>query len=158
VLQLYGDAETLTLSQLTGGVYLSAVVLLQPLILAFAYTFAQDNPSTNVSIYIITFPAKYLPLALLGITLIMDGQYAALHQATGLIAAHLYDFLTRIWPTFGGGTNYIVTPEFVKRWFGGSATPQRRGYGTAFPAPQAAPQNNDGWSNSRGPGRRLGGD
>jgi len=145
----------LTPSQLTCGFYLGGHLFLHPLILAFAYTFSQDNPNANVSIFILTFPAKYLPAALLALTLVMDGPYAALLEVTGLIAAHLYDFLTRIWPTFGGGTNYIFTPDFVKRWFGGNV-PQRRSYGTAFPAAESGPRNDDGWSNSRGPGRRLG--
>ena len=92
---------------------------LQPLILAYAYTFSQDNPHSNVTIYILTFPAKYLPYALIALTFIMDGPVAAYQQGGGLLAAHAYDFLTRIWPTFGGGSNWLKTPEFVKRWFAG---------------------------------------
>jgi Derlin-2/3 len=147
-------------SKLTSGFYLGDALLLQPLILAFAYTFAQENPNANVSMYIITFPAKYLPFALLFITLVMASPTAAMHQATGLIAAHLYDFLTRIWPTFGGGTNYIITPNFVKNWFiePGPPRPQARSYGTAYEPGQRAPPGNTSWSHQRGPGRRLGGD
>ena len=148
--------------KLTSGFYLGDAFLIQPLILAFAYTFAQENPNANVSMYIITFPAKYLPFALLFVTLVMerDGATAAMHQATGLIAAHLYDFLTRIWPTFGGGTNYIITPNFVKSWFiePGPPRPQPRDYGTAYEPGQRAPPGNTSWSHQRGPGRRLGGE
>jgi Derlin-2/3 len=111
-----------------------------------------------VTIYILTFPAKYLPFALIALTFIMDGPGAAKQQLAGLLAAHAYDFLTRIWPTFGGGTNYIQVPNFVKRWFIGSGapTPQTRSYGTAFNPRQEAPPANGSWSNTRGPGRRLG--
>jgi Derlin-2/3 len=89
-------------------------------------------------------------------------------QATGLLAAHLYDFLTRIWPTFGGGRNYIFTPQIVKKWFGARpGTVQNRGFGTAIQggrrAGDAASARAAGSStgfggawNSRGPGRRLG--
>ena len=147
--------------KLTSGFYLGAALLIQPLILAFAYTFAQENPNANVSMYIITFPAKYLPFALLFVTYLMDNSPAAvMHQATGLIAAHLYDFLTRIWPTFGGGTNYIITPNFVKSWFiePGPPRPQPRDYGTAYEPGQRAPPGNTSWNHQRGPGRRLGGE
>ena len=133
-------------------------MLLPCLILALAYTFSQDNPNANVTIFILTFPAKYLPYALFFITLVSTGPDQAKVQLSGLIAAHLYDFLTRIWPTFGGGSNWLPTPIFVKRWFTPVGTRvQERSYGTAVPARQDVPSNNN-WSNQRGPGRRLGGD
>lgn len=146
--------------KLTSGFYLGDALLLEPLILAFAYTFAQENPNANVSMYFITFPAKYLPFALLFLTLVLASPTAAMHQATGLIAAHLYDFLTRIWPTFGGGTNYITTPNIVKNWFiePGPSRPQPRGYGTVYEPGQRATADNSSWSHQRGPGRRLGGE
>ncbi|KIW09537.1 uncharacterized protein PV09_00410 [Verruconis gallopava] len=142
------------------GKFLGGVFFLQPLILAYAYTFSQDNPHSNVTIYILTFPAKYLPYALIALTFVMDGPHAAKFQLGGLLAAHAYDFLTRIWPTFGGGSNWLKTPDFVKRWFIGSGrpTPQTRSYGTAFqPRQQAPASSGSSWSNTRGPGRRLGG-
>ncbi|KAK3060616.1 hypothetical protein LTS18_008137, partial [Coniosporium uncinatum] len=146
---------------LAGG-YFGGYTFLDALILSVAYTFAQDNPLTNVTVFILTFSAKYLPYALLLLTFIMHGPPAAMEQGTGLLAAHLYDFLTRIWPTFGGGRNYTKIPEFVKRWFAqnGSAAPQARSHGTAFDNRRAAPASGsasaNAWSNQRGPGRRLG--
>jgi Derlin-2/3 len=92
-------------------------------------------------------------------------------QVTGLIAAHLYDFLTRIWPTFGGGRNYIFTPQIVKRMFtAGAGTVENRGYGhvvqgrgratgSGAGAPDTGSGRSTGVSNawgSVGPGRRLG--
>ena len=98
-------------------------------------------------------------------TFIIDGQNAALGQLTGLIAAHLYDFLTRIWPTFGGGKNYIFTPQVVKRWFGASpGSVQNRGYGHAVQGrgretgsnePSTGRSTGASFGNM-GPGRRLG--
>jgi len=149
-------AFIMTFISLFAGYLQGGVLLLQPMILALAYTFSQDNPNTNVTIFVITFAAKYLPYALLLMSLVMAGPGAAKLQITGLLAAHLYDFLTRIWPTFGGGSNWLQTPLFVKRWFMPAGTQtQTRGYGTAFNARQDVPPSHN-WSNQRGPGRRLG--
>ena len=96
----------------------------------------------------------------------MDGPNAAKIQCSGIVAAHLYDFLTRLYPTFGGGKNYIRTPYVFKRWFGGE-TPgvEAKKYGTAYrPAVSASGQGRstgsslaNAWS-TRGQGHRLGGD
>lgn len=140
---------------------------LSALSLAYAYTFAQDNPTRQVNFFIVNFDAKFLPFALLFMTFIIDGQNAALTQVFGLIAAHLYDFLTRIWPTFGGGRNYIFTPQIVKRWFGATpGTVQNRGYGHAVQGrgrETGSNQPSTGRSTGTnfggmGPGRRLGGE
>jgi Derlin-2/3 len=98
---------------------------------------------------------------MLFMTFVIDGPGQAKTQLAGLIAAHLYDFLTRIWPTFGGGRNYIFTPRVVKRWFGGGVgVPQDRGYGYAVPGRSAgddssARSTGSAWG-AAGPGRRLG--
>ncbi|KAG7008050.1 25S rRNA (uridine-N(3))-methyltransferase [Physcia stellaris] len=102
---------------LAGGI-LGGYIFTGALILAFAYTYSQDNKGKKVSFFVITFNVIWLPWAMLLMTFIMGGPYAALHQAAGIPAAHLYDFVTRIYPTFGGGRNYIFTPAIVKRWFG----------------------------------------
>lgn len=156
----------------TAGCLLNTYTFLPALSLAYAYTFAQDNPTRSVQFFIINFEAKYLPFAMLFLTFVTDGPDAAATQLPGLIAAHLYDFLTRIWPTFGGGTNYIRTPQIVKNWF--TPTPggiQNRGYGhvvdgrgrtAGAPGSGAQPSTgrttgaNTSWS-GMGPGRRLGG-
>lgn len=92
------------------------------------------------------------------------------NQATGLIAAHAYDFLTRIWPRFGGGRNWIewATPRAMWRSFSDGRTGQDRvatsmGAGTAFRAPASAAEAGGGTTYSsgstwgaRGQGRRLG--
>ena len=108
----------------------------------------------------------WLPWAMLILTLVTASPEAALTQFMGLVAAHLYDFLTRLYPAFGGGKNYIKTPYLFKRWFG-AETPaiQVRGYGTAFrPATTTPGQGRstgsafaNAWS-TRGQGQRLGGD
>jgi len=158
---------------LLGGIYLQGILLLSPLTLALAYTYAQENPNRQLSYFIVTFSAKWLPYAMLAMTFVMSSPQEALLQATGLVGAHAYDFVTRIWPEYGGGRRYLVTPPVVQRWFakpGGTA--QARSFGTAFsdrPAnvQQQQPASGGGWAsgfsgggtwNARGQGRRLGGD
>jgi len=150
------------------GSLFTTYTFLPALSLAYAYTFAQDNPTRQVSFFIVTFDSKYLPFALLFMTFIIDGPDTALAQLSGLLAAHLYDFLTRIWPTFGGGRNYIFTPQIVRRWFTPAAGIENRGFGhvvqgraRADGAGAGAAGRSTGVSNrwsSAGPGRRLGGD
>lgn len=150
---------------------MGAGFFLQSLILALATTAAQENPEQRLTYFIITFAMKWLPLAMLLMTFAVEGIESAKLQATGLIAAHAYDFLARVWPEHGGGRKLIQTPEFVARLF---ATPpgtaQARAYGTAFPGndsnqrPSAGTNSSGaGWSSgsswgSRGAGRRLGGE
>lgn len=151
---------------------------MQPLTLALAYLYAQENPESQMTFYFVTFRIKFLPYLMLAMTMVMDSPMAAGFQATGLVAAHLYDFLTRVYPTFGRGSNPISTPAWLTKLFdvapGASAN---RAYGQAFQArPSAArAQANPGatsagasgansWTSSfsnnvwgnRGPGRRLG--
>lgn len=143
------------------GYILGAYKFLDALIMAITYTYAQDNATRMVTFFVVTIQAKYLPYLLLLVTFVMGGPGAAMHQGTGLLAAHLYDFLTRIWPTFGGGSNPVKVPRIVKEYFGGGGVrpaPAQRGYGVAFGAPGEARATGSSWSSSRGPGRRLGGD
>ncbi|EUC42690.1 hypothetical protein COCMIDRAFT_102859 [Bipolaris oryzae ATCC 44560] len=156
----------------TAGCLLGSYTFLPALSLAYAYTFGQDNPTRSVQFFILNFDAKFLPFAMLFLTFVIDGPETAASQLTGLLAAHLYDFLTRIWPTFGGGTNYIRTPQMVRSWFSATAgSVQDRGYGHAVQgrgraagAPGSGAQPTTGrttgantpWS-GMGPGRRLGG-
>ncbi|KAL8863406.1 MAG: hypothetical protein Q9178_000087 [Gyalolechia marmorata] len=73
------------------------------MILALAYTYSQDNRRRKVNFFIIQLEAKWLPWAMLLATLVLAGPNAMVYQGTGILAAHLYDFLTRLYPTFGGG-------------------------------------------------------
>lgn len=137
------------------------------MILALAYTYSQDNRRKKVNFFIIQLDAKWLPWAMLLAALVLGGPYGMMYQGTGIIAAHLYDFLTRLYPTFGGGRNYIQTPKVLTRWFGGEVQwSQHKGFGTSFaPQAQQAPRPSSGFStafsspwSSRGQGRRLGGE
>ncbi|OOF92259.1 hypothetical protein ASPCADRAFT_153828 [Aspergillus carbonarius ITEM 5010] len=149
----------------TAGCLLNSVTFTSALILAFVYTYSQDNRGKKASFFIVEIPVEFLPWAMLTLTLVISGWPTALSDGMGIVAAHLYDFLTRIYPTFGGGKNYLVTPAFVRRFFA-AHTPRRdaRAFGTAFYATNQAQNSSGGWTSSfqspwnrRGPGRRLGG-
>ena len=137
------------------------------LILAFAYTFAQDNRGSKAKFFVVQIPIEGLPWAMLGLTMVLSGWPSALQDSMGIVAAHMYDFLTRIYPIFGGGRNYIVTPGFVRRFFSSYAPREgNRSYGTAYQPgrPSTGSSTSGGWTSSfqstwsgRGPGRRLGG-
>jgi Derlin-2/3 len=143
------------------------MVFTSALVLAFAYTATQDERGQKATFIVITIPAQFIPYAMLLMTLIMEGPNSAKIQATGLVAAHLHDFLTRLWPTFGGGRNLVPTPAFVTRmWQTTQASVTHKDYGTAFaPAQRAAAASGsstggvlpESWR-SRGSGHRLGGD
>ena len=155
------------MEQVSGGGFLGAMILTQALMLAFIYTYAQDNRGKKAHFIILQVPVELLPWAMLTLTLIMGGPQAALQQATGVFAAHLYDFSTRLYPTFQGGRNYIQTPNAIKRYFGANtSTHINRAYGSSFRPAQNVPQpQSRGWTSGfsgswggRGAGRRLGSD
>ncbi|POS83189.1 hypothetical protein EPUL_004912 [Erysiphe pulchra] len=147
----------------TGG-----VIFTSALVLALAYTSSQDDRGQKASFYFITIPAVWVPYAMLLMNIVMAGPDSAKIQATGFIAAHLHDFLTRLWPTFGGGRNLIPTPKFLQRlWDLKPGTSTQKSYGSMFApkvrrnmestsrsSPDALPKS---WQN-RGSGHRLGGD
>lgn len=136
--------------------------------LALAYTSSQDDRGQKASFFIITIPALWVPYAMLLVNIIMAGPETAFVQLTGLIAAHLHDFVTRLWPAFGGGANLVPTPSLVRRlWESGKSSETRRPYGTVIAAKtrgyntSTSGSSNDvlpkSWQ-SRGSGYRLGGD
>jgi len=149
--------------------FFGGYTFISALFLAFAYTSSQDNRGSKASFFVVTIPIEWLPYAMLLITLVMGGLNAAAIQSTGLIAAHLYDFLTRIYPTFGGGRNFLQTPAWIRSIFSSTeANVNNRTYGTAFTPAQRAPTQAsssgsaagvlpESWR-SRGSGHRLGGD
>ncbi|KAF2755949.1 DER1-domain-containing protein [Pseudovirgaria hyperparasitica] len=163
-----GDFFTYTLFVMTSivvacGLGLGGFFFMSALTLAFAYTYSQDNPNVQIQFFIINFPAKYLPLAMLLMSFIMEGPTVCLEQSTGIFAAHLYDFFTRIWPAFGGGSRepWIKTPRLIAQAFGADHVgPRPRAYGTAFAPPGDVDEPNAGRTTgaswNRGPGRRLG--
>ncbi|EEY14092.1 conserved hypothetical protein [Verticillium alfalfae VaMs.102] len=116
----------------------------------------------------ITIPAQLMPFAMMLMSLLFPGgAMTFLMQLIGFFAAHLFDFLTRIYPTFTGGRNLLPTPGFLSRFV---ETPRilERNFGTAIRPRAAEPSTGrttgaatgggplpEAWR-TRGPGRRLG--
>ncbi len=137
---------------------------LQGLILALTYTATQDQRGVKTNFFFVTIPAQLVPYAMMLVSLLMAGPESLKLQLCGLFAAHLHDFLTRIWPEFGGGRNLLPTPAFLSRLVTGGERIIQRSYGTAFQAADTANSTGadrgplpDSWR-ARGRGQRLGGD
>lgn len=132
---------------------------LQALLIAMCKTATQDQRGQNAHFYIITIPAQMMPYCLLLVQLLFpNGWLMFLIGITGIVAAHMHDFLTRVYPEFGGGPNLLPTPWFISYLmetprlrntvYGSATVPSRAGQPRAGPLP-------DSWR-SAGPGRRLG--
>lgn len=151
----------LTIDHLVGfhfGFYIRA------LILSMCYTVTQDQRGMKVNYFFLTIPAQYMPLCMIFVSLLMPGgYYDALLELEGLVAAHLFDFLNRIWPEFGGGPRILATPEWLVKIV---RTPRfiERGFGTAIRPNEPASGSSSGVSRgllpdswrTRGSGHRLG--
>lgn len=153
----------LTRTQVLAQYFLGEIFFLPALILAMAYTATQDARGQKAGFFFFTVPAQLIPVCMMAATLLMAGPGQMLLQLTGLVAAHMHDFLTRIWPEFGGGRNWIPTPSFFSRLV---TTPRvlQRDYGTGIRATQSTGSGTgsqgsgllpDSWRN-RGTGHRLG--
>jgi Derlin-2/3 len=152
----------LTVNQLLNRAFLGGAFFLQALIIAMAYTVTQDQRGLKSNFFFFTVPAQTVPYCMLiGSVLMNPG--VVMQQITGIIAAHLHDFLYRLWPEFGGGPNILATPSLVSYLV---QTPMvfQRHYGTAVRPTDAAGSSTgasegsvlpDSWK-TRGAGHRLG--
>jgi Derlin-2/3 len=137
------------------------------MMVAIAYTFAQENRGQTIQFFIIPLEVKFLPYVMLFITLVQGGPGMALEEAMAIPAAHLYEFLTVYWPRYGGGRNLLPTPAILERMFEkfqGARQFNAKDHGTAVPATAARSNNTSATSSGvsnplsfQGRGRRLGG-
>ncbi|CZR60115.1 related to F-LANa protein [Phialocephala subalpina] len=136
----------------------SGHALASSLAMSFITTSVRDSWGQPITLIVLKMPAQYLPYAILFLTLIICSPQAAFIQATGLVAAHLYDLLTGLYPSSGIKRNLIVTPGWVKKMFGTQSVVERP-YGTVSTgvAGQAAWGLDLSWQKF-GPGRTLGGE
>jgi len=138
---------------------------LQALIIAMCYTVTQDQRGQKATYFFFTVPAQALPYCLLISSLLMGGPLWL--EVSGIVAAHLHDFLFRLWPEFGGGPNLLATPNWVS-WLVQTPRILQRDYGTAVrPTASAGASAGhstgastgsvlpDSWK-TRGAGQRLG--
>lgn len=122
----------------------------RPLIVALAYTSAQDNVEKQVMFYVIKVKAAFIPLIMLLMALIVGGQPAFLFSGTGYIAAHLYMFFDVLYPSIPGGRRFwfVQTPSIFHLLFpttyNGKSGPNDRfqqttGFGTVVRPRMAGP-------------------
>ena len=137
---------------------------LPALLIAMAYTVTQDQVGMQANFYFVTIPAQLTPYLMMAISLLFPGGvYMMFFQMEGLVAAHMYRFLTKIWPEIGGGKDLIPTPRFMTTLWGimsgtrpvtGRAAPASGGSSGSSTGVNRGPLP-DSWR-SRGPGHRLG--
>jgi Derlin-2/3 len=136
--------------------------------MALCYTATQDQRGTRAGFFFFTVPAQTIPYCMIAMSFLMRPWIIPM-QISGIVAAHLHDFLWRIWPEFGGGPRLLATPKFVS-YLVQTPAALNRGYGTAFrpgagsgtgtgrtTAASTGSVLPDSWR-TRGTGRRLGGD
>ncbi|KAL2111220.1 hypothetical protein VUR80DRAFT_159 [Thermomyces stellatus] len=137
-------------------------------LIALCYTSHQDQRGQKAMIWFFTVPAQLVPYCMILMSFLSSGGATSIPlQIGGLLVAHLYDFLTRLWPEFGGGRNLLPTPRFLThlvnagpllrgraRAGSGASRPvgASTGRSTGFNTGDVLPES---WK-SRGPGRRLG--
>ncbi|RBR17707.1 uncharacterized protein FIESC28_06403 [Fusarium coffeatum] len=144
---------------------LNSMFYMNGLILAMTYTVTQDQRGQKAQYFVLTIPAQALPICMIVVGALMAGPYKALVEVEGLVAAHLYDFLSRLWPEFGNGPQLLRIPAWLERLV---QTPRvlQRGFGTAVRPGNAASTGSssgvdkggplpDSWR-TRGRGQRLG--
>ncbi|KAI0525372.1 Der1-like family protein [Xylaria bambusicola] len=143
---------------LVNQLFTGAVLYLHGLLIAICYTATQDQRGMQAHFYVVTVPAQLMPWCMLLAQLLFAGWGSFLLGLTGIFAAHLHDFLTRIYPEFGHGVNLIPTPGFIS-WILATPRMTNMGYGTSI-TPRSGSSGRggplpDSWR-SKGPGRRLG--
>ncbi|KAM3455509.1 hypothetical protein MY5147_007900 [Beauveria neobassiana] len=93
--------------------------LTRGLIVALTYTATQQQQGLQVNYMFVPLPAPLMPYAMIGISLLFPGGIQDFFLGLyGLVAAHMWEFLTRIYPQLGGGPNLLQTPQFMTRLVG----------------------------------------
>ena len=143
------------------------MVYLRALLLAMSYTVTQGQRGMTASFYFINIPAQLTPYAMIAVNLLFPGGVASMIlQLEGLVAAHLFEFLTVIWPQYGGTGNSLLPtpPVLVKLVDAISGVTERVGAATQGRAADSSAGRStgsdsgplpDSWR-TRGRGQRLG--
>jgi Derlin-2/3 len=81
------------------------------LVFMLLYLWSREFPNANISLYgLVTLKAFYLPWAMLALDVIFGSPI--MPDLLGIIAGHLYYFLTVLHP-LATGKNYLKTPKWV---------------------------------------------
>lgn len=85
----------------------------QALVFMLLYLWSKNSPSTQVSFFgVIKFQSLYLPFALFFIDVLQGAN--PMHGIRGILAGHMYYFLTEIYPSTSG-RHLISTPLWLSR-------------------------------------------
>ncbi|KAF3442949.1 hypothetical protein FNV43_RR16867 [Rhamnella rubrinervis] len=83
------------------------------LVFMLVYVWSREFPNANINIYgLVTLKAFYLPWAMLALDVIFGSPI--IPDLLGIIAGHLYYFLTVLHP-LSGGKNILKTPMWVRK-------------------------------------------
>ncbi|KAM7515495.1 hypothetical protein LguiA_005078 [Lonicera macranthoides] len=117
------------------------------LVFMLLYVWSREFPNANISIYgLVTLKAFYLPWAMLALDVIFGSPI--MPDLMGIIAGHLYYFLTVLHP-LAGGKNILKTPMWVHKLVGR--------YRIGGPRNQPQPDSRTGGAAFRGRSYRVGG-
>ncbi|XP_073277299.1 derlin-1-like isoform X1 [Primulina huaijiensis] len=120
-MMLFGAFSILALSAIP---FFSSFYLGISLVFMLLYIWSREYPNANINLYgLVTLKAFYLPWAMLCLDAIFGSPVGP--DFLGIIAGHLYYFLTVLHP-LAGGTNILKTPilihKIVARWRIGAPT------------------------------------
>ncbi|KAL3642909.1 ER-associated protein degradation protein [Castilleja foliolosa] len=109
-MMLFGALSLLGLSVIP---YLSFPVLGISLVFMLLYVWSREFPNANINLYgLVSLKAFYLPWAMLCLDVIFGSPI--IPDLLGIIAGHLYYFLTVLHP-LAGGRNILKTPNFIHK-------------------------------------------
>ncbi|ADV24433.1 derlin-2/3 [Cryptococcus gattii E566] len=123
------------------NMFIGLPFLFRPLLHAQTYVWCRVNPTVKVSIFgLLTIPTSLYPVALIVLDLLTGGPPKAIGGVMGLLAGHLWWFLSTYVPLYAPShlrhKNPLATPRFFKSWFLNNNT-NRRTFQTAGTSMQA---------------------
>ena len=81
------------------------------------HVLSRSMPNQKVRWLIFTVPYWTLPYGLMASDVLQAGNAAAaLPHVLGILSGHAYHFHRTIWPKMDGGEDWLVAPEFLRRW------------------------------------------
>lgn len=137
---------------------ISGAVLASPLSLCFVTSWTRDAWDQPVTFFVLKMPAQYLPWAIIFLKLIIGSPRAAMIEATGLVAAYVYDLMTGLYPNFGIKRNFIATPRWMNKMLGVQRVVERPYGSIIVPGGGEAAWGLDLSWKRFGPGHTLGGE
>ena len=86
-------------------------------ITSMLHVLSRSMPNQKVKWLIFTVPYWTLPYGLMASDVLQAGNAAAaLPHVLGILSGHVYHFHRTIWPKMDGGEDWLVAPEFLRRW------------------------------------------